>query len=465
MRVRGISINGRLTGMGKTHVSYDDAKPFLSESNANNSWNLNFGNGNLNNNNKYNSCYVRPCTASVDFRTFRDSMYKAYENCLKGKTCSVQALEYMPSASVDVEWLAEEVYHFNYKPSTSACFMVTFPKLREVFAAAFRDRIIHHWICIRLLPSFEERCHELGDVSHACRKGYGTKTAVQQVSDGIERVTRHMQKKAWIYKGDIVGFFMHICKHRMWDMLKELIEDKYHGMDKDYLLYLTEVTVFHSPEKDCYIKSPYHLWKDIPADKSLFYNGDGIGEPIGNLTTQLFAGYYMSFLDEFIVKLFEGKNYSYTRSVDDFVIVCDDRAFLKSSIRAIAKFTHDRLGLECHSDKIYFQPASHGVKFLGQIIRYKRRYIINRTVGRMINRTKECIKECEAGTMTLMRAEHWATVFNSYFGFLVQTNSWKIRKEIMGMLTHDFYRYFYVVNSRKVKVKNRYKNESIRLCS
>ena len=89
MRVRGTSINGRLTGMRKTHVSYDDAKPFLSESNAGYSWYLNFGNGNLYNGYKYNSCCVRPCTASVDFRTFRDSMYKAYENCLKGKTCSV----------------------------------------------------------------------------------------------------------------------------------------------------------------------------------------------------------------------------------------------------------------------------------------------------------------------------------------------------------------------------------------
>ena len=63
MRVRGTSINGRLTDMRKTHVSYDDAKPFLSENSANNSWNLNFGNGSLYSNSKYNSYYVRPCTA------------------------------------------------------------------------------------------------------------------------------------------------------------------------------------------------------------------------------------------------------------------------------------------------------------------------------------------------------------------------------------------------------------------
>ena len=83
----------------------------------------------------------------------------------------------------------------------------------------------------------------------------------------------------------------------------------------------------------------------------------------------------------------------------------------------------------------------------------------------MINLVQECLRECENGSMSLLRADHWCTVFNSYYGFLVQSNSWKIRKEIMAMLTHDFYRYFYVVNSRKVKVKNRYKNESIRLCN
>ena len=54
MRVRGISINGRLTDMGKSHVSYDDAKPFLSENSQHYSWILYFGSGNLGNDSKYN---------------------------------------------------------------------------------------------------------------------------------------------------------------------------------------------------------------------------------------------------------------------------------------------------------------------------------------------------------------------------------------------------------------------------
>src|SRR5574344_381777 len=140
MRGRGISINGRLTDTACSRMSYEDAKPFLSEYNANNSWILNFSSGNLNNNNKYNSNYVRPCTASVDFRSFLKSMFDAYEKCLIGKRSSPQAIEYMQSAYVDIWRRAEEAYTFSYKPSTSTFFMVTFPKLREVFAADFRDR-------------------------------------------------------------------------------------------------------------------------------------------------------------------------------------------------------------------------------------------------------------------------------------------------------------------------------------
>lgn len=336
--------------------------------------------------------------------------------------------------------------------------MVIFPKLREVFAAAFRDRVIHHWICIRLLPLFEDRCHELGDVSHACRKGYGTKTAVAQVQQGMLRVSDNLQREAWIYKGDIVGFFMNINKAILWDMLKRLIEMKYVGTDKDILLYLVRVTVFHHPEKCCVIQSPVEMWKEIRADKSLFFIDDDLGEPIGNLTTQLFAGFYLSFLDEFVEELFRGRNYSYTRSVDDFVIICDDRVFLRHAIRQIADFTSAQLGLECHKDKIYFQPVPHGVKFLGMMIYPYRKYTINRTIGRFIDKVSLCLGECEHG-MTEIRAEYWCQVFNSYFGFLVQANEYNTRTMIFKMLPHSWYVYFSITNRRKVTIKRKFRYE------
>ena len=457
MSVCGISINGRLTGYGVTAMSsYEVAKPYRSEINANNSWNVNFNDGNVNNNNKYNANYVRPCTANVEFRIILQTVFDAYEDCLKGKRSSPQALEYMPKAAEDIPLLAWEIYTRTYKPSMSTCFMVTFPKLREVFAAAFRDRIVHHWICLRMLPLFEDRCHEIGDVSHACRKGYGTKTAIAQVQEGMIRVSDHLQKEAWIYKGDIVGFFMSIGKSLLWDMLEYLIKRKYTGEDADILLYLVRITVFHHPEKCCTIQSPIEMWQYIRKDKSLFYIDDDLGEPIGNLTTQLFAGYYNSFLDEFVEELFKGKNYSYTRSVDDFVIICDDRIFLRHAIRQISDFTSAQLGIECHKDKIYFQPVSHGVKFLGIYVYAHRKYTINRTIGRFIDKVNLCLSECENG-MTEIRAEYWCQVFNSYFGFLVQGNEYRTRTKIFKMLPHEWYVYFNITNRRKVTTKKKYR--------
>lgn len=458
MRVCVNSVNGWLTGLGTTtHASYDVAKPYTSENNAWNSWNVNFNSGNVNNwNNKYNDNYVRPCTEYAEFSYLLMSVFEAYEDCLKGKRSSTQALEYMPLATEDIPKLAYEIWARVYTPSPSTCFMVTFPKLREVFAAAFRDRIVHHWICTRLLPLFEDRCHELGDVSHACRKGYGTKTAVAQVQEGMIRVSDHLQKEAWIYKGDIVGFFMNINKTILWNMLEDLIKREYTGEDADILLYLVRITVFHHPEKCCTIQSPIEMWQYIRKDKSLFYIDDDLGEPIGNLTTQLFAGYYNSFLDEFVEDLFRGKNYSYTRSVDDFVIICDDRIFLRHAIRQIADFTSAQLGIECHKDKIYFQPVSHGVKFLGMYVYAYRRYTINRTIGRFIDKVNLCLSECENG-MTEIRAEYWCQVFNSYFGFLTQGNEYRKRTEIFNMLNHAWYVYFNITNRKKVTTKKKYR--------
>lgn len=460
MRVRGIHVNGRLTGMGVTALAGNDgAEPYASENSSNNSWNLAFNSGNVNNwNNKFNNNYVRPCTEFAEygaFVKFMESMFEAYEEYLKGKRSSPQTLEYMPMAAQDIPQLAREIWTGVYEPSQSVCFMVTFPKLREVFAAAPRDRVVHHWICMRLLPLFEARCHELGDVSHACRKGYGTRTAIEQVQEGMVRVSDHMQREAWVYKGDIVGFFMSINKNILWDMLRTLIETKYEGEYREILLYAVRITVFHHPEKNCRIQSEISMWNGIRRDKSLFFIDDSTGEPIGNLTTQLFAGFYLSFLDEFVEELFRGMNYSYTRSVDDFVIICDDRIFLRHAIRQIADFTSAQLGVECHRDKIYFQPVSHGVKFLGMVVYPYRRYTINRTVGRFIDRVDLCLRECEYG-MTEIRAEYWCQVFNSYFGFLVQANEYRNRTRVFKMLPHEWYAYFGITNRRKVTVKQKF---------
>ena len=441
--------------MARSRVSYDvAADPGYG---ANNAWNINFSNGNVNNNNnRTNANRVRAVVAFDDLHLFVASFFDAYQDCLRNKKSSPQAIEYMPKAAEDVPRLALEVWERKYKPITSTCFMVTFPKLREVFAAAFRDRIVHHWICRRLTPLFEQRCRELGDCAHACRVGHGTNVAVKMLKYGIDTVTENHTREAWIYKGDIVGFFMHIDRALLWKMLRQLIVEKYEDQDKDVLLYLTEIVVFHEPQKDCVVNSNVKLWAQIAAHKSLFFIEPGKGEPIGNLTTQLFAGYYMSFLDEYVRGLFQGKNYYYTRYVDDFVIVCDDRLFLKASIRQIADFTHRELLLETHKENVYFQPASHGVKFVGCVVKNDRIYLSNRTKSRMGQAVSRCLRCCANG-MTSSEAKRYRSTINSYYGFMTGTRSWNIKQKILHRYTAEFFQVFTVVNNKKVTLKKKYR--------
>lgn len=465
-------LNGRFTTMGlASRRSYDDAKPqkhsnywSSTEYNTNNAWNVNFNSGNVNNNNKYNTNnVVRPVAALDglyrDFPLFYLTVREAYDDCLRGKMSSPQALEYMQIAEEDLPKLAWEMFTGTYEPSTSTCFLVEYPKLREVFAAAFRDRIVHHWICLRLEPLFEERFVAQGNVSFNCRKGFGTQKAIEAVSSGFERVSCNYTRPAWVFKGDLVGFFMSISKSRLWYLLERFITRRYHGADKDILMNLTKVTVMHHPERNCIFNTDPRKWVGLAPNKSLFTCGEDRGEPIGNLTTQLFANFLLSFFDMFVAFVFRGRNYSYARFVDDFVIVCDDEAFLLAAIPRLEAFLRDVLLLELHKDKRYIQPVTHGVKFVGSVIKPHRSYLSNKTLGRMFERIHGfndlCEQKDELSVLDCARIEQ---VMNSYLGFCKPHRTYRLRCKALAMFGPAFYHYFYIRNHHdSIRTKMKYR--------
>jgi len=427
-RARSSLQNGRTTYlMRKRGNGYADACPqsqsnswCSTENSSNNAWNVNPNNGNVNNNNKYNSNVVRPVAALCNrySEAFFQSILWAYADCQRGKRSSKQCIEYYSDAAEDLPRLALELWNGTYEPDVSTCFLVSYPKWREVFAAAFRDRIVHHWLMFFLNPLFEKRFIEQGDVSYNCRKGYGTNRAVTDAAEGMRRVSDHYRRPAWVFRGDMVGFFMSIDQNVMWELMEPFIKEKYHGPYKDIILRTAKVIVFHRPEKKCVLNSNPAYWVNLTENKSLFRTPEGCGMPIGNLTTQIFANFYMSFFDEFIAKLFSGKNYYYTRFVDDFLLVCDDEKFLKKSIPVIGDFLLERLHIHLHKDKHYFQPVSHGVAFVGAYIKNGRTYLSNRTFARFTERTHGFNKLLETKeNVTTADIKRIETVINSYLGF------------------------------------------------
>lgn len=471
---------GRLTPWHGIHYarSYEAAQPQCNstgnhwsstENSANNSWNVNFNSGNSNNNNKYNANVVRPAVAhpTKAWLKLRRSLQKAYEDCRRGKTSSRQLQDYIPIANEDLDLLTNELMERTYKPSTSTCFLVRFPKLREVFAAAFRDRIIHHWICLRLNPLFEQLNRYLGDVTHNCRVGFGTKSAVEAVYKSIKKITYNYGREAYIFKGDLVGFFMSLPQRRMCDKLKEFAQKQYRCDFKELLLWLIEVVVMHRPELNCMFNSDPKDWEGLAHNKSLFRTGAGRGAPIGNLTTQLFANFYMVEFDELMVAEIERLQTeehvaaSFNRFVDDFIIVCSSKKHLKRLVRmANEKLTE--MGLEMHKDKRYFQPASHGVLFVGTYIKNGRLYLSNRTLGRFRDKVLSIAKfiQSPAQEITSCDLDHILATLNSYLGFCKGRRTYRLRCRIMEPLlqSSEFGKYYSVNrNVSKVTLKNQWK--------
>ena len=158
-----MDINGFLlsNGRGAGPSTESLAKEFLArattatENNQNNAWNVNFSNGNTNNNNKYNANAVRAVAALGE--EVKIGWLEAFKDCCANKKSSQECNAYRMHYELDLWILLYEVYTRTYTPGKSTCFVVTRPKLREVFAASFRDRIVHHWVCMRLNPLFEAR--------------------------------------------------------------------------------------------------------------------------------------------------------------------------------------------------------------------------------------------------------------------------------------------------------------------
>ena len=481
-----------------TDGSYEDAKSqensnywSVTEYNSNNAWNVNFNNGNVNNNNKYNSNVVRPVAAfdglqyvfdhlpyharnNEAFKVFFKTVHHAYVDCLHGKMSSPQALAYMQVAWADLPCLAWELWLGVYKPTTSTCFLVKYPKLREVFAANFRDRIVHHWICLRLEPLFEHRFVAQGNVSFNCRKGYGTEKCVQHCAEGLKRVSGNYSKDAWVFRGDLVGFFMSIDKQILWYLLGRFIRrwrfryerngwQRYGLCDMpemywEILIMATYITVMHHPEKDCILNSNPEEWEGLAPNKSLFGCGEYKGEPIGNLTTQLFANFLMSSFDMYVLYLFRNQNFSYERFVDDFDIACDNYLFLLAAIPKLEAFLA-KMKLELHKDKRYLQPVDHGIALVGSYIKPGRIYLSNRTLARFEERAVGFSRLIDGEKeLTILDCKRIEQVVNSYLGFCKGKRTYKRRKEILGMMGKNFFKYFCICGHYKsIRAKKKYR--------
>lgn len=455
-------LNGCATGGSLLPVKNKVVRIMLaSEWNEGNAWNVNPASGRLNDNNKNNEYVVRPVVVLDNERV--NGWMEAYADCISNKMSSRRCLLYRLN-DVDLLELMRECEERRYVPGKSVCFCVTAPKVREIFAADFRDRIVQHWICLRVEPLFEERFVEQGDVSWNCRKERGTQKAALALQRDILEVSCGYTRQAFVGRFDIVSFFMSIDIRIMERLAVDFIGENYHGNDKDLLLYLVVVTIRHRPQDNCERRGDLSLWDRLPKGKSLTDVETFRGMPIGNITSQLFANFYLSFLDGYMLVLCKSVGARYERFVDDFSVVCKCKEDVLMLRDKADLFLREKLNLRMHHDKQYIQDVTKGVYFVGNVIKMERIYISNRTLGGLcdvlgkVERVLYSISYKNAFTLNdAYSLEYYQSSINSYLGFMRGKQSNGMCRRVFKLHCGRFFDFFYVCGRfQSVRVLSKY---------
>jgi len=378
-------------------------------------------------------------------------LFRAYFDARKNKRNTINQLVFEKHLEPNIFALANEVLQYNYEPKSSICFMVNEPVKREIFAADFRDRVVHHFIYNYIAPVFEKTF--IND-SYSCRVGKGTHYGIKRIDHFIRSCSCNYTHDCYILKLDIKGYFMAMNKILLFQKVKqELIKRKNKlNFDLPLVLYLIEKTIFNDPTKNCIIKGQKTDWHNLPKDKSLFHAKKNCGLPIGNLTSQLFGNVYLNEFDHWVKKELGIKHYG--RYVDDFVLIHENKDYLKSLIPVLTNFLLSTLKLNLHPRKIYLQHYTKGVIYLGAMIKPYRIYIGNRTKGNFYSTIQHYNQIIDQRTPDKDDIQAFQSSMNSYLGIAKHYKTRNLRKKlIFEHMDNRWWQYFYLLNYDKFVLK------------
>lgn len=384
-----------------------------SEYNSNNMRNVNY-NGNCNNNNKTNANVVVPVLEMRNKLVLKESftytdMLNAYLDCRRRKRNKKDPLVFEMNFGDNLRQLLEEVNNETYQIGRATVFTVAWPKPREVWAAQFRDRVIHHLLYNEVGAYFERR---LIEDTFSCIKERGVLAAAQRVQQFSRKITENWHKKAWVLQVDIANFFVSISRQKLWDILSG------HFENPDSLTgRLFHRVLFHNPIDNPIIK-PNCDAEIVPRHKSLWHARPGYGLPIGNLTSQFVSNVYLDELDHLVKHQFKAKYYA--RYVDDAIFLSRDRDELKEWAQWYNEYLVAERELHLHPSKVRIYPVDQGINFVGYIIKPFRLYPRRMTVSS----AKEMLR------CFLSDSDNWEHFdsLQSYMGVFRHAHTYSLRK-------------------------------------
>lgn len=337
-----------------------------------------------------------------------ENLLAAFYAARKGKRKKRNVAAFEANLDRELFRLKEELENGSYQPGAYRTFKIRDPKERTISAAPFRDRVVHHALCLIIGPLFER---SLVSDTYANRNGKGSHA-------GIKRCQEYMRPYPYVLKADIRKYFPSI-DHAL---LKALIARRIKCQRTLALVF--KIIDASNPQEE--------VLDYFPGDDLFTPYSRRKGLPLGNLTSQYFANWYLSPLDHFIREKLRAPGYA--RYVDDFVVFAADKATLRYFQQEIEQFLACRLRLRLHPKKTHIFPTSAGITFLGQRIFTTHRRLARINVQRFRKRLRLRLRAYRRGKIT---PDKFELQLNSWLGHAKQADTFRLRKRIFRQLWLD----------------------------
>lgn len=268
----------------------------------------------------------------------------AFWKAKKGKDFKKDVRRFQSNLHANLLELRKQLLSGEVKLGHYHLFKIYDPKERIICAADFNERVLHHALMNVCSPYFER--HFIFD-TYACRLGKGTYKA-------LERAENNQKKYDFFLKIDVRKYFDSIDHLLLKNKLRRLFKDR-------QLLMLFDKLI-----------DSYSVSEETPAK----------GLPIGNLTSQYFANFYLSFIDHYVKENL--KIPAYVRYMDDIILWNNDKKELLNKGKNLKMLMKNELALDLK--QFYLQSSNRGLPFLGFLLKRNKVELQQKTKRRFIKK-------------------------------------------------------------------------------
>lgn len=313
-----------------------------------------------------------------------------------------------------------------YKHSKYNVFLVHEPKYRIIMSEIMSDKVVNHLISKYILaPGIYPH---LIPQNVATREGKGTKEGIRYLKMYINKLKLNYDK-VYVLKCDIKKYFYSIDHELVLEKCRRFIDDPevfqlvlnvVKSTDEDYVNGAIDKVVKKEIDR---VSKLNILDKDIKIEelKRIPRYPKGKGLPIGNMTSQLLAVYFLNDLDHYIKERLHCKYY--IRYMDDFVIFDHDKERLKVLRKEIEeKLKEFKLEL---NKKTNIYDLNHGFGFLGYYYFLKGKRLIIKINPQTKRRIKKKMRKLKK-----INAPNYEQVKASYMGYLKQAHTKNLLKKM-----------------------------------